>query len=125
MVAGHWMPELVERAGGTYEFAGPGEPSKTIEFDALREADPDVIVVAPCGMGTEEYRDELSVLTEKDGWAEMSAVQRARVHPVDGHHYFNRPGPRLLDSLGILVRLTWPGEQHPDETVEALFSGAA
>lgn len=125
MVAGHWMPELIERAGGSYRFADAGDPSPTVEFDAIREADPDVIVIAPCGMAAEEYRDELPELTGREGWENITAVGRARVHPLDGNQYFNRPGPRLLDSLGILVRLFWPGEQHPDETAEEIFMGGA
>jgi len=123
MVAGHWMPELIERAGGRYRFNAAGEPSRRVDFDEILEADPDVVVIAPCGMSTEEYRDDLGRLTDRDGWEHVSAAGRARVHPVDGNQYFNRPGPRLLDSLGILVRLLWPGEQHPDETASELFSG--
>jgi iron complex transport system substrate-binding protein len=121
MVAGHWIPEMVDRAGGRYPFAEAGEPSRQVDFAEIREADPDVIIIAPCGMDTIQLRSELGSLTERDGWNDLSAVERARVHPVDGHHYFNRPGPRLLDSLGILVRLVWPGEEHPDETADQIF----
>ena len=122
MVAGHWIPEMVDRAGGRYSLVEAGEPSRTVEFDEIRELDPEVIVIAPCGMGTIEMREDLHHLTDRDGWSEMQAVGRARVHPVDGQDYFNRPGPRILDSLSILVRLLWPGEQHPDETADKLFS---
>jgi len=122
MVAGHWIPEMVDRAGGRYSLVEPGDPSRTIEFDEIRELDPEVIVIVPCGMGTVEAREDLHHLTEREGWSDLQAVDRARVHPVDGQDYFNRPGPRILDSLSILVRLLWPGEQHPDETAEKLFS---
>ena len=124
MVAGHWIPEMVDRAGGRYPFVEPGEPSREIEFDEIRHRDPDVIVVAPCGMGTVQMRGELDSLTEREGWDELSAVRRARVHPVDGSDYFNRPGPRILDSMSILVRLLWPGEEHTDETAKKLFSSS-
>lgn len=122
MVAGHWVPEMVDRAGGRYSLVEAGEPSRTVEFAEIRELDPEVIVIAPCGMGTVEAREDLHHLTDREGWDEMQAVRRARVHPVDGQDYFNRPGPRILDSLSILVRLLWPGEQHTDETAENLFS---
>ncbi len=125
MVAGHWVPEMVERAGGRYRFAEAGEPSRRVEFDEILEVDPEVVVIAPCGMGTIEMREDLDKLTGRDGWDELHAVRRARVHPVDGDAYFNRPGPRILDSLSILVRLLWPAGEHPDETADQLFSNGS
>jgi iron complex transport system substrate-binding protein len=122
MVAGHWIPEMIEKAGGRYSFVDAGAPSRQIEFEELQEVDPEVIVIAPCGMGTLEMRGDLGALTDRDGWDDLQAVQRARVHPVDGDAYFNRPGPRILDSLSILVRLLWPAGEHPDETADKLFS---
>mgnify|MGYP006279095267 CR=1 FL=1 len=121
MVAGHWIPDLVDRAGGRYPFVESGEPSREIDFEEIREVDPDVVVIAPCGMGTVQMREDLHLLTDRDGWEDLTAVRRARVHPVDGSDYFNRPGPRILDSLSILVRLMWPGEQHPDDTADSIF----
>ena len=105
MVAGNWMPELVEMAGGRNLLGTPGEHSPFVEWSALREMDPDVMVVLPCGFGLERTRDEIETLTDRPGWSELTAVRHGRVALVDGHHYFNRPGPRIVDSLEILVEI--------------------
>ncbi len=105
MVGGNWMPELVEMAGGRNLLGTAGEHSPFMEWSALRELDPDVIVVLPCGFDIERTRDEIEALTGRPGWNELTAVEHGRVALVDGHHYFNRPGPRIVESLEILVEI--------------------
>lgn len=117
MAAGNWFPELVERAGGRNLFGTAGGHSPWLEWEALREADPDVLVLLPCGFTMERTRQELPALVERPGWGELQAVRNGRVHLVDGHHYFNRPGPRLADSVEILAEIL-----HPDR-VEARHRG--
>ena len=109
MAAGNWFPELVDRAGGRDLFGSPGAHSPWLEWEALREADPDVLVLLPCGFSMERTRAELPLLLERPGWRELRAVRTGRVHLVDGHHYFNRPGPRLADSVEILGEILHPG----------------
>ena len=109
MTAGNWFPELVERAGGRDLFGRPGAHSPWLEWEEVREADPDVIVILPCGFSMDRSRAELPTLTERPGWEDLRAVRSGRVHLVDGHHYFNRPGPRLADSVEILGEIL-----HPD-----------
>lgn len=108
MAAGNWMPTLVEMAGGRPLFGTPGEHSPWLEWSSLREADPDVIVVLPCGFELERTRSELPALTGRPGWSELEAVRRGRVHLADGHRFFNRPGPRLVESLEILAEMLHP-----------------
>ncbi|MXR51553.1 ABC transporter substrate-binding protein [Halovenus sp. WSH3] len=113
MVAGHWVPGMVERVGGEYGLADPGARSRPREWAAIREYDPEVLVVAPCGFGLEQTRENLTDLTNREGWAELSAVQNGRVYAIDGHHYMNRPGPRLVDSLAALASAVHPGTVDP------------
>lgn len=109
MAAGNWVPELVELAGGVPVFGEPGKHSPWLEWQSLAEADPDVIVVMPCGFDLKRVGKELPLLTGHPGWDRLSAVRRNRVFLVDGSQYFNRPGPRMVDSLQMLVEMLHPG----------------
>ena len=108
MVAGHWIPGIVERAGGRYDLSASGDPSRPREWREIRAHDPDVLVAAPCGFGLEQTLDNATDLSNREGWAELSAVQSGRVYAVDGHEYVNRPGPRLVDTLELLAGLLHP-----------------
>ncbi len=105
MSAGNWVPELVELAGGRSVLGKPGEHSPWLSWDELSAADPDVLIVMPCGFDLERTLQELPSLTEQSGWSQLRAVQTHRVFAVDGHHYFNRPGPRLIDSAEIIASI--------------------
>lgn len=108
MAAGNWVPELVELAGGRNEFAEAGKHSPWLEWDAVMKSDPDVIVVMPCGFGLERVLSEVESLTLRPGWDGLRAVKKGRVFLVDGNQYFNRPGPRLVDSLEMLAEMFHP-----------------
>lgn len=115
MGAGNWMPELVSLAGGAPLFGEVGRHSPWLEWMALRDADPDVIVVLPCGFDLARTREELPPLLSRPGWKELRAVRDGRVFLVDGNQYFNRPGPRLVDSLELLTEMLHPnrsGTEH-------------
>jgi iron complex transport system substrate-binding protein len=103
MTGGNWMPELIDIAGGINLFGEPGKHSPPLAWDAIRAADPDVIVIAPCGFDIPRTLEETAVLTGKTGWDELSCVRNGRVFVADGNQYFNRPGPRLVDSAEILA----------------------
>jgi len=108
MVAGHWMPDVVEMAGGRPVLAEAGTPTKRVEWAALRDADPDVIVCMPCGFTVEETRRDLHYLTNREGWEDLSAVQNDRVALLDGNAYYNRPGRRLYRAIAILATVLYP-----------------
>lgn len=109
MTAGNWMPTLVEMAGGRPVFGRAGAHSPETPWEDLLEADPDVLVVVPCGFDLDRTRRELPALTGREGWERLAAVRRGRIFLVDGHHFFNRPGPRLVESLEIVAELLHPG----------------
>lgn len=103
MAAGNWVPELVAIAGGDALFATPGQHSPWLEWEALVAADPDVIVLMPCGYRIPQTLGDLGPLTGREGWGDLSAVRNGRVCVADGHHFFNRPGPRLVESAEIVA----------------------
>jgi iron complex transport system substrate-binding protein len=108
MAAGNWMPELVALAGGTNLFGAAGRHSPFMTWDELVARDPDVIVTMPCGFDIARTRAELPTLTRRDEWPHLAAVRAGRVFVTDGNQYFNRPGPRLVESLEILAEILHP-----------------
>ena len=110
MAAGNWIPELVAKAAGENVFGEAGQPSPWLTWETLCQADPDVILIMPCGYHIQESRQNMSALTGRMEWPTLSAVRMDRVYIADGNHYFNRPGPRLAESLEILAELL-----HPDQ----------
>lgn len=112
-VAGHWVPEMVELAGGTDGLGMKGKPSAPIEWDRVVHDAPEVIILMPCGFDVERTVKELPLVTRLPGWSDLPAVQRGRVYAVNGSAYFNRSGPRLVDGLELLAKILHP-ELFPD-----------
>lgn len=108
MTAGNWVPELVQLAGGHPLGARAGEHSPQLEWKEIRRLNPDIITIAPCGYCMEQTRAEWSSLSERPGWNQLKAVRNHQVFIMDGDHYFNRPGPRLVDSTRILAEIIHP-----------------
>jgi iron complex transport system substrate-binding protein len=109
MVAGNWVPEMVALAGGTYEMVTAGAHSPVIGWDALVAAQPDVVIVMPCGFALEQTRRELPALIGRAEWQALPAVRNGRAYAIDGNAYVNRPGPRIVDSAELLAGLIQPG----------------
>ena len=109
MSAGNWVPELVAVAGGTNLVGEAGAHSGYVTMEALADADPDVVVIMPCGFDIARTRREMSAVTGQSDWQRLSAVKAGRVYVADGNQYFNRPGPRVVESAEILAELL-----HPD-----------
>lgn len=112
MAAGNWMPELVEMAGGVPLLGATGAHSPTIGWQQLVERDPDVIVVMPCGWDQAKARQEMPALTCRPEWPRLKAVRAGQVFLADGNQFFNRPGPRLVESLEILAEILHPRAFH-------------
>jgi iron complex transport system substrate-binding protein len=108
MAAGNWVPELVEMAGGVNLFGTAGRHAPWLTWEDLCARDPDVIVLLPCGFDVARTRRDLPVLARRPGWSDLRAVRAGRVFLTDGNQYFNRPGPRLVESLEILTELLHP-----------------
>ena len=109
MSGGHWMPELIEAAGGINLFGETGASSPWIAWDEVAAADPDAILLAPCGYDIATTQREMRALAGNSIWTGLRAVRGARVFLADGNAYFNRPGPRLKESAEIIAEIL-----HPD-----------
>jgi len=114
MAAGNWTPELISLAGGINLFGEAGKHSPWMTWEQLAAADPDVIVIAPCGFDLERTAQEMYWLTDRPGWRGLRAVRTGRVYLADGNQYFNRPGPRVVETLEILTGILWGegGQEH-------------
>jgi len=108
MSAANWVPELVEAAGGINVVGEPGRHSTYMELAELAAADPDVIALMPCGFDIERCLSELPVLTKRPEWQALRAVRDGHVFVTDGNQFFNRPGPRIVESAEILAELLFP-----------------
>jgi iron complex transport system substrate-binding protein len=108
MLAGNWIPELVEMAGGKTIGGTIGQHSPRISWDDLVAADPDTIIFMPCGFDLDRTQIEAQSLTQHPQWPNLQAVKQGRVYITDGNAYFNRPGPRLVESLEILTEILNP-----------------
>jgi iron complex transport system substrate-binding protein len=114
--SGHWNPELIERAGGREVIGRAGAPSRRLTWGEVAEADPQVILLSPCGFTLERTEAEMSELMARREWSALTAVRTGRVVLVDGSAYFSRPGPRLEASLRIAAAAIDPeacGELAP------------
>ncbi|HEV2045648.1 MAG TPA: cobalamin-binding protein [Chthoniobacterales bacterium] len=109
MAGGNWMPDLIEIAGGRSIFAQPGEHSSWIDWAQLIDADPEVILLLPCGFKIAQTVADLELLTQNPAWPQLRAVRSGQVYLIDGHQFFNRPGPRLVESAEIVAEIL-----HPD-----------
>ena len=108
MVGGHWVPEMVALAGGVDCFGKPGQPSFTVEWKQIVEAQPDIIVAMPCGFDVRRGLSEIKLLTEKAGWDELPAAKSDSIFVVDANSYFSRSGPRLVDGLEMMAEILHP-----------------
>ncbi len=107
--AGHWVPEMVEAAGGADVLAVPGKPSIRVEWRDVATAAPEVVVLMPCGFNVDRAVSDSKVLARLPGWRDLPAVRKDEVFAVDASSYFSRPGPRLVDGVEILAHIL-----HPD-----------
>ena len=108
MVAGNWIPELVDIAGGEYGLVDAGAHTPPITWDVLATYRPEVLVITPCGFPIPQSQTDLPQLMAHPLWQTLPAVQRNRVYVADGNAYYNRPGPRIAESAEILAEMLHP-----------------
>ena len=113
MCGGHWVPEMVDLAGGSNTFGDKDTGTFKLEWDEVVERQPDVIVMMPCGFDVKRGLEDVPILAERDGWKDLPAVRNDRVYVVDAGAYTSRSGPRLVTGLEIMAEMI-----HPE-----LFSG--
>src|SRR5689334_21045505 len=106
--AGHWIPQMVEIAGGINGLSYAGEPSRRINIDEITNFNPDKIILMPCGFDLERTLEEAKILEANDKWKSLQSVQSNEVYVVNAGAYFSKPGPRTITGLEILAKILDP-----------------
>ncbi|MEO7118080.1 MAG: cobalamin-binding protein [Candidatus Limnocylindrales bacterium] len=106
--AGHWVPEQVRRAGGWELLGREGERSVATTWDAVREVDPEQLMLMPCGFDAARTATEFDTMRRPEWFDDLRAVSRGEVFALDGSGYFSRPGPRVIDGIALLAELFDP-----------------
>ncbi|HVW96362.1 MAG TPA: cobalamin-binding protein [Mucilaginibacter sp.] len=108
MVSGNWIPELVNIAGGVNIISEAGLHSPYVQWEEIRLQDPEILLIMPCGFSIARTLNEVDILLQLPGFGELKAAKNNRIYILDGNHYFNRPGPRIVDSVEILAEIIHP-----------------
>ena len=108
MCGGHWVPEMVEMAGGINCFGDKNQGSFQLDWTQVVASQPDVILLMPCGFNVQRALEDIPVLAAKPGWDSLPAVQQQRVYVIDAGAYTSRSGPRLVDGLELIAELLHP-----------------
>lgn len=119
-VGGHWIPEMVEYAGGINGLSHKGEPSEKVTWEQIHEFAPNIIIVMPCGFDIDKTMDEIDCVLSNNTWHSLPATKKGEVYIVDANSYFSRPGPRIVDGLEILAKIFYPDKfrhNHPVDSV--------
>lgn len=103
--SGHWIPEMVQMAGGIDLLARPGEDSVRISWDEVLASAPDVLILSPCGCNLDQASEQIALLKQLPGWDELPAVKTKRVYAVNANAFLTRPGPRVVDGIEMLAYL--------------------
>ena len=123
--AGHWMPELVELAGGVDRLGKKGKDSIRVAWEQIVDYAPEVLILSPCGLNLAEVLRQAHLLTTYPGWDQLPAVERGSVYAVDANSYFARPGPRVVAGVELLAhllhpdRFSWSGSPDAYQTLNA------
>lgn len=109
--AGHWVPQMVEYAGGINGISRTGEPSRRLEIEEVVDFDPDIVIMMPCGFGIKRTLDEMKALDDNEKWKNLRAVRSGNLYVVDAGSYFSKPSPRTVTGLEILAKIINPKEK--------------
>ena len=120
-VGGHWVPEMIQVAGGEDVLGKARTPSFRVHLQDIVEAEPEILLIAPCGYGAQQARDEYLSIDLPEQWNAMPAVRNGRVHALEANSYFSRPGPRLVTGIEALGKLFHPAMEVSREAEAAIL----
>src|SRR6266851_10516728 len=106
---GHWIPQMVDYAGGVEGLGTLGKPSRRIGWDEVVDYQPEIIVLSPCGFDLDGVLKEVQALASYSGWDKIPAFQSSNIYAVNASAFFSRPGPRVVDGLELLAHIIHPG----------------
>ncbi len=121
-VGGHWVPEMIERAGGVDVFGSARKPTFRVALQDIVEAAPEVMLISPCGYSAEQARNEFRGMSFPDQWNAIPAVRNHRVYALEANSYFSRPGPRLATGVEILAKAFHPALEVSREAESAILA---
>jgi iron complex transport system substrate-binding protein len=120
-VGGHWVPEMIDLAGGKDVFGSPRKASFRVSLQDIVEAAPDVLLISPCGYEGKQARDEYRAMSFPDQWNAIPAVRNVRVYALEANRYFARPGPRLVTGIEALAKVFHPSLKVSTEAEVAIL----
>ena len=120
-VGGHWVPEMIHMAGGADVLGKVRTPSFRVHLQDIVEAEPEILLIAPCGYGAQQARDEYLSIELPDQWNAMPAVRNGRVYALEANSYFSRPGPRLITGIEALAKVFHPDFEVSHEAETAIL----
>ena len=120
-VGGHWVPEMIHRAGGQDVFGRSGTPSFRVTMEDVIDAAPEILLIAPCGYSAGQARDEYKSMSFPEPWHAIPAVRNGRVYALEANGYFSRPGPRLATGIEALAKLFHPAFEVSREAGTAIL----
>jgi len=120
-VGGHWVPEMVRIAGGEDVLGKAGTPSFRVHLQDVVEAEPDILLIAPCGYSAQQASDEYRSIDFPEQWSAMPAVRNGQVYALEANSYFSRPGPRLVTGIEALAKIFQPGIKVPQQAEAAIL----
>jgi iron complex transport system substrate-binding protein len=124
-VGGHWVPEMIELAGGHDVLGRPHTASFRVTLEEIVDAAPDILLVSPCGYSAQQTRNEYLSMAHTDEWNALPAVRSGRVYALEANSYFSRPGPRLVTGIEALAGAFHPGMRVGEEAQRAATRMAA
>ena len=120
-VGGHWVPEMIELAGGTDVLGSAHKASFRVSLDDIVAARPEVMLISPCGYTAQRGRDEYHSVSHGEEWSSVPAVQQSRVYALEANSYFSRPGPRLVTGIEVLAKVFHPTVEISSEAQSAIL----
>jgi len=118
---GHWVPEMIQVAGGVDALGKVRTPSFRVHLQNIVEAEPEILLVAPCGYSAQQARDEYRSMDLPEQWQAMPAVRNGRVYALEANSYFSRPGPRLITGIEAIAKLLHPDIKVSREAESAIL----
>jgi len=122
--AGHWVPQMVDIAGGINGISSTGEKSRRMEVDEIVKFDPDIVILMPCGFDLLRTKTEYEKLLENEKWRKLRAVTQGQIYAVNANEYFSKPGPRTVTGLEILAKIIHPDTFHdlsiPEDSIQRI-----
>jgi iron complex transport system substrate-binding protein len=120
-VGGHWVPEMIRVAGGLDILGKVRTPSFRVHLQDIVEAEPEILLIAPCGYSAQQARDEYRSMAFPEQWKAMPAVRNGRIYALEANSYFSRPGPRLITGLEALAKLFHPAIEVSGEAESGIL----